>query len=144
MIDVFSREVEVICLRCSTEFRVFSSGFVTFCSISFALAPGYIVTTISVLVSISGYRSIGSLDKEKSPRIITVTKQSKVVIGRFTDALYKLMVISSKGYYFLFATFTFEPFDSRDCPLVTTCTPGSMPDNSSYRSPRRWPNSTFL
>ena len=54
MTEVFSREVEVMCLRCSTELSVFSRGFVTFCSISFALAPGYIVITMMVFVSMSG------------------------------------------------------------------------------------------
>ena len=54
MTDVFSREVDVMCLRCSTELSVFSSGLVTFCSISLALAPGYIVITMMVLVSMSG------------------------------------------------------------------------------------------
>ena len=54
MTEVFSREADVICFRCSTELRVFSSGFVTFCSMSSALAPGYMVMTISVLVSMSG------------------------------------------------------------------------------------------
>ncbi len=52
--EVFSRDVEEICLRCSTELSAFSRGLVTFCSISFALAPGYIVITMMVLVSMSG------------------------------------------------------------------------------------------
>ena len=92
MTEVFSRLVDVTCFRCSTEFRVFSRGFVTFCSISLALAPGYMVITMMVLVSMSGYRSIGSLASENSPRIRTVTKQSSVVMGRFTAELYRLMV----------------------------------------------------
>ena len=54
MTEVFSRESDVICLRCSTELRVFSRGLVMFCSMSSALAPGYIVITIIVLVSMSG------------------------------------------------------------------------------------------
>ena len=88
---MFSLEVEEMCFKCSTEFRVFSKGFVTFCSISFALAPGYIVITIIVLVSMSGKRSIGSFAKENRPRIITVTKHSNVVIGLLTADPYKLI-----------------------------------------------------
>ncbi len=87
MTEVFSRLVLDTCFRCSTELRVFSSGLVTFCSISLALAPGYMVITMIVLVSMSGYRSIGSFAREKRPRIKTVTKQSRVVIGRFTEVL---------------------------------------------------------
>lgn len=84
--EVFSRDSDVICLRCSTELREFSRGLVTFCSISSALAPGYIVITMMVFVSMSGKRSIGSLTSEKRPSIITATKQSMVMIGRFTAA----------------------------------------------------------
>ena len=39
MIEMFSREFDVMCLRCSTEFSVFSSGRVTLFSMSDALAP---------------------------------------------------------------------------------------------------------
>ena len=37
--DMFSRDFEVMCLRSFTALRLFSSGRVTFCSISGALAP---------------------------------------------------------------------------------------------------------
>ncbi len=39
MTDMFSRDAEVMCFRSLTELRTFSSGRVTFCSISWAEAP---------------------------------------------------------------------------------------------------------
>ena len=38
-IDMFSRDFDDMCLRCSTEFSVFSRGRVTLFSMSDALAP---------------------------------------------------------------------------------------------------------
>ena len=52
--DMFSRDFDVMCLRLLTELSTFSSGRVTFCSMSCALAPVYVVITMMVLVSISG------------------------------------------------------------------------------------------
>ncbi|BEG61387.1 hypothetical protein Cfast33896_03420 [Coprobacter fastidiosus] len=77
-----------------TVFNVFSITFVTFVSISEALAPGYAVITMIVLVSISGNRSIDNLLNEKRPIITIATKQRAVVIGFFTADEYKLITFS--------------------------------------------------
>lgn len=89
--DIFSEEREVICFRLLTAFKVFSSGRVTLFSISEALAPGYAVITMIVFVSMSGYKSIGNLDKEKRPKITTARKQREVIIGFLTAPSYKLI-----------------------------------------------------
>ena len=89
--DMFSRDFEVMCFRSLTAFRLFSSGRVTFCSMSAALAPEYEVITIKVLVSMSGYRSMGSVDSENRPMITTATKHNVVMIGRLTALAYKLI-----------------------------------------------------
>ena len=52
--EIFSLDFDVMCLRLLTELSTFSSGRVTFCSMSCALAPEYVVITIRVFVSISG------------------------------------------------------------------------------------------
>ena len=44
-----------------------------------------------VLVSISGYKSIGNLKNEKIPKTMTAKKQRLVIIGRFTAPSYKLI-----------------------------------------------------
>ncbi len=90
--EIFSRDLDVICFKSLTELRTFSSGRVTFCSISEALAPVYVVITIKVFVSISGYKSIGRFLSEKSPNITTATKQRIVMIGRLTALPYKLIL----------------------------------------------------
>ena len=100
--EIFSLDLEVICFRLLTVFKTFSIGRDTLFSTSAALAPGYAVMTIKVLVSISGYKSIGNFCKEKSPNITTAKKTSDVIIGRLTDPSYKLIL-----YYFLFFNFNF-------------------------------------
>jgi len=40
--------------------------------------------TIKVFVSMSGYRSIGRVERENNPNIATATKQSVVIIGLLT------------------------------------------------------------
>ena len=95
--DIFSEEREVICFRLLTAFNVFSSGRVTLFSISEALAPGYAVITMIVFVSMSGYKSIGNLDKEKRPKITTARKQREVIIGFLTAPSYKLMLFYLKA-----------------------------------------------
>jgi hypothetical protein len=42
-------------------------------------------------VSMSGYKSIGNLDKEKRPKITTARKQREVIIGFLTAPSYKLI-----------------------------------------------------
>ena len=82
---MFSRELLVMCFKCSTLLSVFSSGRVRFCSISSALAPWYDVITMMVLVSMSGKRSMGSFCSENIPMMITATKMRITVTGRFTE-----------------------------------------------------------
>jgi len=50
-----------------------------------------------VFVSISGYKSIGNLDKEKRPKITTAKKQREVIIGFLTAPSYKLMLFYLKA-----------------------------------------------
>jgi hypothetical protein len=45
-----------------------------------------------VFVSISGKRSIGRVESEKSPIIVMATKHNVVIIGRFTALAYKLII----------------------------------------------------
>ena len=55
-----------------------------------------------VFVSMSGYKSIGNLIREKIPNIITAKKQRLVIIGRLTAPSYRL--INSLLYHFHFLT----------------------------------------
>ena len=50
-----------------------------------------------VFVSMSGYKSIGNLDKEKRPKITTARKQREVIIGFLTAPSYKLMLFYLKA-----------------------------------------------
>ena len=89
--DMFSFDSEEMCFKSLTAFNAFSKGRVRLFSISAALAPGYAVMTIIVLVSISGKRSIGSFVREKSPIMATATKHNDVIIGFFTEPSYRLI-----------------------------------------------------
>ena len=44
-----------------------------------------------VLVSTSGYKSMGNFCSENRPMMVTATKIKMVVTGRFTELLYRLM-----------------------------------------------------
>ena len=92
-IERFSFDCEDMSLRSLTVLSVFSMILVTFVSISEALAPGYEVSTIIVLVSIFGNKSIERRVKEKRPITTTATKQSAVVIGFLTAVEYRLIFL---------------------------------------------------
>ena len=94
MIEVFSREVEVMFFRFETVFNELSRGRVTLVSTSAALAPGYDVSTRMVLVSMLGSKSMGNLLNEKRPRITIPTKTREVITGFFTALSYKLILFN--------------------------------------------------
>ena len=83
-IERFSFDCEDMSLRSLTVLSVFSMILVTLVSISAALAPGYEVSTMIVLVSIFGNKSMERRVNEKRPITTTATKQRAVVMGFLT------------------------------------------------------------
>ena len=91
IIDTFSDERLVMCFRLPTVFSVFSSGRVTFCSMSSAEAPLYDVITMMLVVSMSGNRFTGSFVSENTPSTTMAVNISEVIIGRLTAPSYRLI-----------------------------------------------------
>ncbi len=133
IIETLSDDLEVRSFKSSTVLRLSSSTRVMLVSISVALAPGYVVITEIIGISISGYWSTAKLLSEKRPNTITATNIRAVEIG-FLTALSYIFII----YLFsLFAYFTSTsaPSRKRENAVTATCSPASRPETTSTIEP---------